>query len=191
MSNFRYFALITFLVGLILPAIAVSIPKAVNITDLPPVRLPDTPPRVPLAFLDDPETPNVFPPPVPFQPTITSVNGTSIEKRQVFTPQVWTTAYQQPLDFMTYIQINGQGYTAGGGVFVGIYRASDQALIFSLTRTAGSYPGFVGGSFGAQTGVVDCNKSWPTLPQTVNSYAAAYDWSTQRWGPVAWVHTGC
>jgi hypothetical protein len=193
MPGLNFVALMAVVVGLILPTAAVSIPRP-RALDLPAVNLPDTPPPEPFFLLNDPAD-SVFPPPDPIT-TIPSnstqvVNGTQIEKRQVVGPHIWTTSYQQPLDFFSYIKVNGEGYTLGGSVFVGIYRASDQALLFSLTRTAGGYPGFAGGSFGVETGVVDCNKSWPTLPQIVNSYAAAYDWSTHTWGPVAWVHTGC
>ncbi|HEY6279935.1 MAG TPA: hypothetical protein VIX86_26795, partial [Streptosporangiaceae bacterium] len=73
-------------------------------------------------------------------------------------------------------KINGDHFNFGH-VVVQI-RSNSGALLWSAISTAGTYPGYAGGAFGAQTGIGDCS----SVPGTTkNDYAIAFDTWSGRW----------
>jgi hypothetical protein len=128
-------------------------------------------------------------------------NESSLEERQSTGLAVWVTHWFPPpqcsdgvctitsVDDLPHIKVNGEGYTVGGRVFVGIYRWPANTLSWGMNINVIHYNGWRDASFGLQTPVIDCSGFDLTHP--ANSYAAAYDWSTARWSPVWWLYTGC
>ena len=73
-------------------------------------------------------------------------------------------------------QINGDHFNFGQVILQ--IRSNDGTVLWSGTATAGSYPGYPGGAFGAQTDIGDCSQ----VPNTTNNdYAIAYDVTSGRW----------
>ena len=73
-------------------------------------------------------------------------------------------------------QINGDHFNDGQVILQ--VRSNDGQVLWSGTATAGSYPGYPGGAFGAQTDIGDCSQ----VPGTSdNDYAIAYDTVSGRW----------
>ena len=52
-----------------------------------------------------------------------------------------------------------------------------------------SWPGYRDGAFGLKTPLIDCSTFDPT--HVGDSYAAAYDWTTNCWSTVVWLYTRC
>jgi hypothetical protein len=73
-------------------------------------------------------------------------------------------------------QINGDHFNYGQVMLQ--VRNAGGAVLWSGTATAGSYPGYPGGAFGAQTDIGDCSQVPHT---TTNDYAIAYDVTSGRW----------
>jgi hypothetical protein len=73
-------------------------------------------------------------------------------------------------------QINGDHFNYGQVILQ--VRTAGGAVLWSGTATAGSYPGYPGGAFGAQTDIGDCSQVPHT---TTNDYAIAYDVTSGRW----------
>ncbi len=73
-------------------------------------------------------------------------------------------------------QINGDHFNDGQVILQ--VRNNDGQVLWSGTATAGSYPGYPGGAFGAQTDIGDCSQVPHT---TTNDYAIAYDTGSGRW----------
>lgn len=83
-------------------------------------------------------------------------------------------------------QLNGDHFNPGP-VLLQI-RRNDGTVIWSATVAAGSYPGFAGGAFGAQTTIGDCRG----VPGTTNNdYAIAYDTVSGRWSNQVPVNSDC
>jgi hypothetical protein len=73
-------------------------------------------------------------------------------------------------------QINGDHFNYGQVMLQ--VRNNDGQVLWSGTATAGSYPGYPAGAFGAQTDIGDCSQVPHT---TTNDYAIAYDTVSGRW----------
>ena len=84
-------------------------------------------------------------------------------------------------------QINGDHFNFKP-VTVGIYRVSDNVAQWETTLTPGFTEGFIAGSFGASTNIIDC-MGFPSSPY--NSYARAYDTNSNRYSAKIYLQTSC
>jgi hypothetical protein len=82
------------------------------------------------------------------------------------------------------IQINGDHFNLGD-VFVGLYRTSDDTVLWSIEGTARAQSGYSGGAFGARTPRIDCGLGRD------NAYAQAYDHTSERWSDRVYVDVEC
>ena len=119
------------------------------------------------------------------------------DKRAIY-PSIWVTHYTIPpvcnngicqknsLDDMPHIKANGQGFTLNGLVWIGIYRLSDVKLLYSATTYARHWTGFIDGSWGYKTGLIECPGNLPA-----DAFMAAYDYSTATWSNLWYMHRTC
>jgi hypothetical protein len=67
-------------------------------------------------------------------------------------------------------------------------RSNSGTLLWWANVTAGSYPGYPGGAFGAHTPIGDCSSDPGT---TDNDYVVAYDLTSGRWSNKLPIDSDC
>lgn len=91
---------------------------------------------------------------------------------RVLSMNIWVTDWApEPYDY-PYIKVNGDHFNYGP-VQVVIFNDDGSEAQGWTTYTAGSYPGYVAGAFGAETQVNDCSSEVPA--GTTNGYVQVYD----------------
>src|SRR5579859_3051545 len=148
-------------------------------------------PAVALAF-----SPEVQTPPSAFNASIHSAPFSLSQRAPQ--PQLWITYYTVPpvchdgvctvtsTDDLPHIKANGQSFTLGGNVWIGIYRTSDVAQLYGAHTIAGHWTGYIDGSWGYNTGLIDCGTTHPA-----NAFMAAYDYTTKIWSNYLYLYRGC
>ncbi|KAH8746984.1 hypothetical protein F5882DRAFT_492065 [Hyaloscypha sp. PMI_1271] len=129
-------------------------------------------------------------------------NSTSINARQATGPAAWATHWfpgpvcnpdgtctSSSNDDIPHIKINGDGFTANGRVFGGIYKWPENTLKWGLNVNSHLQTGFRAGAFGLETPIIDCGPS--DRAHVGDSFAGAYDWTTGKWSNFVWLYTGC
>jgi len=143
--------------------------------------------NIPFAVVNANDTGSYIPPPTkPLPP------GSGLVSPRDAKPAVWYTYWDTSQlckgdtcrsasdGYMQVVQLDGDGFTLGGSVQVGVYRTADSSIIWGARVTARQNNGFRDGSWGAQTNVLDCLLQPGPHPPT-QAFIAGYDDETGAW----------